>query len=210
MKLAIFDLDGTLVESLKDWRDISINFLKRHNIDYSKELEMSMKTLSFTECAKLLVNEYNIDANEQDIIDEWINDVKYSYDNTISLKPYAKDYVKYLCEKGVKMCIATAAEKELAENVTKRLDIYDYMDFIITVNEFGKGKESPEIFLYCKDKYSFDIDDCVVFEDSLYAIKSAKSAGFKVIGLRDLIDEENNIEIEKHCDKIISNFKELL
>lgn len=210
MKLAIFDLDGTLVESLNDWRDISINFLKRHNINYSKELEMAMQTLSFTECAKLLVEEYKIDADEQDIIDEWINDVKYSYDHTISLKPYAKDYIKYLHEKGIKMCIATAAEKDLTENVTKRLGIYDYMDFIITVNEFGKGKESPEIFLYCKDKFSFDINDCVVFEDSLYAIKSAKSVGFKVIGLRDLINDQNNVEIEKNCDQLITDFKELL
>lgn len=210
MKLAIFDLDGTLIESLNQWRDISIDFLKKHNIEHTKELEMKMKTLSFTECAKLFVEEYKIDATEQDIIDEWINDVKYSYDNIISLKPYAKEYVNSLYEKGVKMCVATAADKNLATSITKRLEIYDYMNFIITVDEFGKSKETPEIFLYCKDKFSFDVEDCVVFEDSLYAIKSAKSAGFKVVGLKDLINEENNIEIEKNCDKFITDFKGLL
>lgn len=211
MELAIFDLDGTLIDSMTVWRNIGREYLKNEfNIQSTKSLEEKLNTLSFTKSIEYLVKEYNMPKSVDEVLNDLSGKVFKAYSETIDEKEGALNYLKYLKEKNVKMCIATACEKTLAEIVTKRLGISDYVDFIITVDEIKKPKTEPDIFLYCSEKYGISIDKCVVFEDSLFAIKSAKSVGFFVVAMKDLNYEDDKEIIDINSDMQIDNYYELM
>jgi len=211
MELAIFDLDGTLIDSMAIWKGMGKSYLKdKFNIASTDGLEKVLNTLSFTKSAEYLVSEYNLNIDVSEVLDDWYSVVKKAYSETIVKKSGVLEYLQYLKDKGVSMCIATACDKKLAEEVTIRLGIRDFVDFIITVDEVGKPKTEPDLFLYCSNKYQIPVDKCTVFEDSLYAIQAAKNAGFEVIAVKDLNYDKDKGAIDKISDMQIDTYLELI
>ncbi|MEG2406881.1 MAG: HAD family phosphatase [Clostridiales bacterium] len=210
MKAAIFDLDGTLLDSMGMWRNVLPNYLKSLNITNGKEINELVEKLSFVQAATYVSEKFDLGKTADEIYNEIEESIVYQYKNVIERKPYVLEYLEGLKNSGVHMCLATLTDGYMAELVTERLGIREYLDFILTVGEVGVGKHKPTIYLTCAEKFGFAVADCVVFEDAPYAIETAKKAGFQCYGICDKWQSYPKGFTDKYCDKFITNFEELL
>lgn len=210
MDLAIFDLDGTLIDSMSVWKNLSSNYLKELNIVPETNLEQKVRTMSFVNAADYVKNYYELPFEVNDIIKEWFSRVQNAYANTIQEKQCTLEYLNYLKNQNVKMCIATASTQELTQKAITRLGISEFMEFTITVEELGINKDKPDIFLYCADRLQVPVNKCSVFEDSLHAIESAKTGGFHTIGLKDKENLDIWEQIVSTAHVSVNHFGELI
>lgn len=209
MKGFIFDLDGTLLDSLDMWRNIDIEYMAKYGITYKDEYGDRIKRLTFNECAYYFRDELGIDREIDDILQDWLDMSYHKYKYELELKPYAYEFVKE-CKKYGKCMVATSCDLKSAEEALKRNGLFEFMDCIITTNEIGVNKENPKIYYASAGKLGMNIEDCYVFEDVLSAMKTANDAGFKVIGVYDKKWEHEKEEMKRICVKYIESFKELL
>ena len=210
MKAAIFDLDGTLLDSMDMWQNMTSDFLINQNIAVPENLDSLINQMTYKESAELISEKFLPYMTPDEIMACWDEYVIDMYKTKVQLKPYVKEYLEHLRKKDVKMCIATLSERTNIENALKRLGVMDLFDFILTVTEVGKSKKHPDIFIECAKRCGADETNVVVFEDSLTPIKTAKSAGFKVYAIYDKAADKYKDEIKSLCDKYIYSFDELL
>ncbi len=208
MKYAIFDLDGTLLDSSWVWENIDIDYLARYDKVPTPEIRERIKLLSVRQSAEFIKTEFMLASTTDEIIEEVAQMGEGKYEFEVMLKPGVMEYLQYLKNSGIKMCIATASNRKNAILALTRLGVYDFFEFMIATEDVKTGKDSPEIFLMCAERLGGEPKDTVVFEDSLHAMETAKSAGFKVAGIYDEHSENEWNEIKKICDYCIENFNE--
>ncbi|MGN1344344.1 MAG: HAD family hydrolase [Traorella sp.] len=209
MKGFIFDLDGTLLDSLGLWLEIDKKYMATYNIEYKKEYSDDIKKLSFKECATYFRETLGINRSEKEMIQDWKEMSYEAYKNELTLKPYAYEFVRKVHQYGP--CIlATSCEINSCLAALDRLGLSSYFDAIVTTDELKVNKENPLIYLECAKRIKCEIDDCYVFEDVLSACKSAFRAHFHVIGVYDEMWLDDKEEMMKVCDRYIYSFKELL
>lgn len=208
-KNAIFDLDGTLLDSMPVWDDIGIEYLKEKDITPPNDLKEILRPLGFVQCAEYFKNILGLKMTVLDIVNE-INDLvecKYRYE--IPLKEDVKEFLEKLKSKNINMCVATAMDKELALAAIKRNGIYEYFSFIETCGELHLNKDTEEFFLVTANRLNAKPSETILFEDTLHSIISAKKAGFFVVGVYDLASISDTRKIKKVCDKYITSFREM-
>lgn len=210
LKAAIFDLDGTLVDSMDVWSKIDEEYLKSFGLEVPDNIQKEITHLTLTETAKYFKENFGIKDNINSIIDQWNSMAFYHYSNNITLKEGALDYLKQLKENNIKIALATSNSVPLLEATLKNNGIYEYFDAITTSEEVKKSKENPDIYLLSAKKLDVDPKDCIVFEDIPQAVKGAKLAGMKVYAIYDKSSEDSKEELINLSDKYIYNFKELI
>lgn len=206
-KAFIFDLDGTLINSMVYWLNLAKNYLKSKGItDIEPDLNDKLKSMSTRRCAEYLVNNYPI-GDVETAIEELTAIIIDDYKNNIEAKPGLKEFLlKY---KDYKMCVATANTEILTTLALKQNGIYEYFDFILTCEEIDTSKDSPEIYIKCAEKMNEKITNCIVFEDVLHAVYTAKSAGFYTVAISDEYSKSEENEIKNIADKFIYNYNEI-
>lgn len=184
IKGIIFDLDGTLIDSMSIWDSIGKQYLKSKGItDIPNNLREMLRTMSLHQSAQYFQQTFNIKRSVHEILEEINSMLKDKYKVEVQLNNGVQSFLEK--NKSLKMCIATETDKQLAESALKRLHIYHFFDFIITAAEVGCGKREPQIFHRALERLNLSINEVVVFEDAPHAIESAKNAGFKVIAATD-------------------------
>lgn len=176
----IFDLDGTLIDSMWMWHDIDINYLAKFDIPFPDDLQSSINGLSFTETAIYFKKRFNIPDEIDTIKDDWNNMAYDIYTSKVTLKEGILDFLSYLKAHNKKIGIGTANSTELTHACLKSLDIIDYFDVIVTGCDVTKGKPNPDIYLSNSSKLNISPDRCLVFEDIMVGIMAAKNAGMQV------------------------------
>ncbi len=209
IKYAIFDLDGTLLDSMHIWENMGKTFLKSHNITPEPNLQEVLRPLSVADAAAYLKKNYGLDLDEKQIAEQIFYLAEKEYRENIPLKPRVADYLKKLRDQGAKMCVATASDHDTTKEVLDRLGILPYFEFIITSPEVGCGKESPKIYQMAAQRLGCDPREVVIFEDALHCIKTAKEAGFYVVGVGYNSAEQEKAAIESMCDCYINSFDEM-
>lgn len=208
LKGAIFDFDGTLLDSMEIWLTLGEKYLKWKGIIPAFNLYEQLKSLSLLEAAQYFQNEYGILSSEKTIIREINTLIGNDYRKSLLLKDSAEEFLGKLKNAKVKMCIATAMERSLVENALNRLKIADYFCGIITCGETGLGKDSPEIFTKALELLGTSKNETVVFEDALHAIQTAKSVGFLVAAVYDASADKDKEEIKAVADWYLNSFDE--
>lgn len=194
IEAAIFDMDGTLVDSMWIWNEIDREYLAKHNLDIPVSLSQDIAHLSFNEVAIYFKNAFNLPYDIEEIKQHW-NDMAYeAYCNKVKLKPGVKEFLNSLKKNNIKIALATSNNTLLLEACLKANGIYEYFNTITLTNEVKRGKDFPDVYLLTASKLGVPPTKCMVFEDLLPAIQGAKKAGMKVIGVYD----ENSIE--QHSD----------
>jgi len=204
----IFDLDGTLLDSMSIWDSLGEAYLLKKSIVPGEDLRETLQTLSLQQAAGHFRERYGISDDEETIIAEITSLVADFYRYEVTLKDGAAECLAMLKARQVKMCIATASERELVEVALKRLDIWCYFSSILTSSEVKTGKDSPYIFQKAVEKMDVSIATTVVFEDALHAIKTAVGAGFRVIGVYDESAYEDSERIKALTEQYIYSFSE--
>ena len=207
-KYAIFDMDGTLLDSMWAWDTIAYEYLTMKGKSPETDIWEKVKHFDSRGAAQYFIDNFQLDLTVDEINDEIYHMIDGKYVNLFELKPYVKAYLEKLSSLGVKMCIATATDRPMVEVAIKRLGIAHYFDVIFTCGEVGKSKNEPDIYEQAISHYSADKSEVVVFEDALYAIKTAKSIGLYVVGIFDSSEEKS--EIRANADRCIASYGELL
>lgn len=205
-KAIIFDLDGTLIDSMNVWSDIDKEFFKMHDLPFEKDYQKEIGHKGLKEIAAYTKTRYNLKESEDEIISIWLDMAKEAYAYKIPLKEGVKSFLEYLQSKNIKMGIATSNSLELTELVLKHHDIYKYFSKVVTVNELKTNKGSPDIYLHISDSFGLVPSECIVFEDLLTGIKTAKKAGYKVVGVKEISSLDKEKEIREIADLYISNY----
>lgn len=210
IKAVIFDMDGTLIDSLTVWKESDIIFLNRHGYEYDPSVSEAMKTMHYVSACEYLKERFSIPMSAEDVGRSIMEIVKDKYVNEVPLKDGVYDFMLKLKGEDIKMCVATSNDKALAEAALKSLGIYDMLEFVITSDEVGCGKESPVIFEKCAEKLGTKPSETAVFEDSVHAASSAYGAGFYTVGV---YEENFRNEYEKMhgcTHRMIKSFREVL
>lgn len=208
IKAAIFDLDGTIADSLGVWGRIDKMFFEKRGMELPPDYQKSIVFMGFNEAAEFTRKKYGLPQTKEEIINEWRNMAVHEYADRIELKPGAREYIKTLKDSGIKIGLATASGRELFEPLLKRHGVFNLFDAFTTTEEAGRNKEFPDVYLKCAEKLNVEPKSCVVFEDLLSALRSAKSAGMKVVGVFDPTSAHEQKEIESEADLFIEDFKD--
>lgn len=205
----IFDLDGTLIDSMEVWENVDRDFVAENGGIYTPDISDTVKTMTIYQSAEYFKKRFSLEMTCEEIIDRIEQMVSEKYHNSIPLKKGVPDVLNKLSQMGIKMCVATATYNSLVNAALKRLGIYDMFEFVLTVSDIGVGKESPDIFYKSAEKMGIDISETVVVEDSLHCIETAKKAGFFTVAVYDRLAGSDKAEIEKICDAYIYEMTQL-
>lgn len=205
IKGAIFDLDGTLLDSMSIWDTIGNDYLRSLGIETKENLAETFRTFTLEQSAEYYRTHYGITLSACEIING-INDmIADFYRNTVPLKKGVAEFLEKLSQKNIKMCIATVTDRQLAEAALIRLNIRNYFTGIFTTAEVGSGKSSPQIYRATLDWLGTEKWETLVFEDTYHALMTAKNDGFPVVAVYDE-HETRQTEIRKISDYYIIDY----
>ena len=206
----IFDLDGTLVDSMWMWKKIDIEYLERFNLTVPEGLQNAIEGFSFSETAHYFKEHFQIPDSIEKIKEDWNQMAREKYENEVFLKPGAMDFLNYCKKNNIRLGIATSNSRELVDAVIKALHLEEYFDCIMTACEVQKGKPAPDIYLAVADKLNVLPEECLVFEDIVPGIMAGKNAGMRVCAVADVYSEYQRKEKQQTADYYIDNYFELL
>ncbi|MBW8383935.1 MAG: HAD family phosphatase [Youngiibacter sp.] len=206
----IFDLDGTLVDSMWVWRKVDEDFLVSRNIDLEpEELMRRIAHKSFHETAVYFKETFNLLETIDEIKAQWNNSVKSIYRDNVMLKEGALEILIKLKEKGTKIALATSSSEEILEACLEARQIRQYFDVVVTTDMAGKTKVEPDVYLLAADRLELSPSSIAVFEDIPAAMLGARKAGMKVFGVHDSFSEHLHEEIIRNCHVYVRSLKDV-
>lgn len=205
---AIFDLDGTILDSMDVWEHIDIQFLKKRNLPVPENYVTEICARSFEEAAQYTIDLFGLQETVEGIIEEWNNMAVEEYSNHVGLLPHALDYLLRLKEHGIKLAVATGLPEKLYMPCLKNNSILELFDALCSTDEVQRGKEYSDVFELAARKLGVAPEHCIVFDDVLPAIKSAKAASMLAGGIYDKYSADQRAEIERIADIYLLNFRQ--
>ena len=205
LKGAIFDFDGTLVDSMFIWDTIGEDYLRTLGKEPHEDLKETFMTLTLDEAAEYYRTHYGVTLSVKEIVDGVNAMVEGIYRTKVTLKPGVAEYLAWLRVNGVRMCIATVTDRYLVEETLERLGILHYFAEIFTCAEVGYGKDKPIIYRKALEHLDTAKNETYVFEDSLFALKTAKADGFTAVGVYDR-HETSQDNLKSLADYYIRDF----
>lgn len=206
----IFDLDGTLVDSMWIWEDIDQLFLQERGYEVPADLQKAIEGCSFTETAEYFKNRFSLEDDLDTIKNTWIDMSHEFYHSKIPLKKGIMDLLNFLKRNHIKMGIATSNSRTLAESVLKSNGVLEYFEVLVTSCDVNKGKPEPDVFLKAAELMALNPKDCLVFEDTHAGVLAGKAAGMDVIAIYDALSEEYMEEIKADADHYLMCFTDLV
>ena len=210
-RFAIFDMDGTLVDSMLYWHNLGQEYLESKGItgDLNEVLERS-KPMTMVESGALFIQEFGLDGTPESVAAEINAVMEDHYRFDVQLKDGAKEYLEQLRRKGIKLCVASATAEDLVSLCLTRLGVRDYFEFLLSCETVGTGKNRPDVYFAAAERLGAAVENTVVYEDAWYAVRTAKNAGFRVVAIFDYNSRARWDEIRELADTPIESWAELL
>ncbi len=210
IKLFLFDLDGTILDSLKIWNDIDLLFFKNHNLIMGEDYHIAIAPLTLEETATYTKNTYKLDIDEEQIMKEWSDLAIKEYAENVNLKKGVKEFLDYLKNKNVHLAIATSCNEEMFKPCLERYGIVSYFEHFYTSQKLKINKSNTNFFKEILNEYKIEPDQILFFEDSLASMKCAKSLGFNVVAVMDKKWKKQKEEIIASSDDQIEDFSQFI
>lgn len=207
-KGAIFDLDGTLLDSMPFWERLGADYLMLKGHTPPENIIEILAAMSLSQAARYFKDTYSISGSEEEIVKEIIGLIESQYRFKVPLKTSVIPFLDRLYQNNVKMCVATATDHALAKAALERLGALKYFDFILSCSDAGVGKDNPDFFLKVLELLKTPQHETMVFEDALHAIKSAKAAGLLVAAVYDKSARKHQEEIKATADIYLNSFED--
>ena len=209
IRAAIFDMDGTLLDSMYVWDTVGSEYLRSRGITPEDDCDERLRDMSLSQAAHYIINRYRLSESPEDIIAGVNRQTEHFYRNDVKAKPGVQDFLVRLREENVKMCVATATVRYLAEAALQKAGIAEFFSALLTCPEVGAGKDNPKIYEAACAKLDIRKEEAIVFEDAPYAIQTAKGAGFKVACVFDRSSEAAWETVVSLSDYSIRSYQEI-
>ena len=210
MKYAVFDVDGTLIDSMYVWDTAGDRYVRGYKKEPEEDLWLKLKHFSLLQAAEYLVNTYEIPRTAQEAVEEICAQVAEEYSLKVKLKPGVAQYLEKLKNLDIPMCVATASDASYIYEALKRLDVAKYFQNVYTCGSVGYAKDDVRFFEAVAQQTGTKASELTVFEDALHSIRTARQAGCRVIALYDERAELDWNEICNLADEHYQSFLELL
>lgn len=207
---AIFDLDGTLIESNSVWSRIDEEFLGRRGLKVPDDYFKAVSSMNFQAAAVYTKKRFSLDDNVDDICREWRDMAVYQYSNVIGLVPGADLFIRYLKNNGVRIALATASSADLYEPALRHNGLYGYFDFFASTEQVKRGKGFPDVYLFACEGLEESPERCIVFEDIIEGIRGAKAGGFTAAACLNSHYSHDWDKLKNEADISFSNYCELM
>lgn len=205
IKGAIFDVDGTLLDSMGVWDTIGEDYLRSLGFEPREKLNEKFRTMSIREAAAYYISEYGVPLTVEEICSQVNGWIEHFYREEAQLKPGAAGFVKRLYDAGVKLVIATATDDFLVEAALRRCGVMGYFSGLITCTHVNQGKDRPDVYRAAMESIGTSRENTVVFEDSLKALRTAREDGFLTVGVCDRF-ERDQAGLKAMADYYISDY----
>ena len=210
IKAAIFDMDGTLVDSTGLWHEIDKAFFRKRGMEIPSDYAQKIVHLGLKQAAIFTKEEYGIKETPQEIMDEWHQMSLDMYRNDVRLKDGAIELLEFFKKNNIPMAVATANDEQLYMPCIERLGIGQYFDYVADVNNVKEGKQSARIYEYLAEKMSTNKENTMVIEDMPTCIKTAYKSGFITIAVFDNASKQFDEDKKKNSHLFINSLKDLL
>ncbi|MZQ98001.1 MAG: HAD-IA family hydrolase [Acidaminobacter sp.] len=201
----LFDMDGTLFDSMTMWRHLMPDYLRTHGIELPREVHKSMQGNSLGKVVEIVAELYHEHLDEREMFEYYDQRLKAAYGEQVAFKPFALEYLQHLRAHGRRLALVTTTDRVYVDVLFERFGLHDYFEVILTISDVGAGKNKPDIYHEAARRLGLGVQECVVFEDALFALETARAAGYVTIGVEDHghVDEET---LEQHCDLMIKSW----
>lgn len=206
----IFDLDGTLVDSMWMWKTIDVEYLARFGLEFPTDLQGKIEGMSFSETAIYFKERFNLPDSLDQIKSDWNKMAWDKYLYEVPLKEGAREFLQYLKDNHIPAGIATSNSRDLVDLIIDKLNIAEFFTSIRTSCEVEKGKPSPDIYLLVANDLGVDPKKCLVFEDVIQGVMGGKNANMKVCAVYDEFSEKDDQEKKRLSDYYIYSMKEII
>ena len=207
---AVFDLDGTLLDSSWVWEKVDEKFLGDRGFQVPDDYVDEISPLGAERAAVYTIERFGLNEDKDDIVREWIEMAKKEYVTEVVCKPYAKEFLEELHKLNIKMAVATSSDRELFMKTLEREGILKYFQKIVTVDEVERGKGYPDIYEEAARRIKVNPHKCLVFEDILAGVTGASLGEFNVVAVFDEKSKHNWEKIKSISKYSINDYKELL
>lgn len=206
IEAVIFDLDGSLVDSMWMWHEIDIEYLGRFGIPLPEDLQASIEGMSFSETAVYFKKRFGIPDSLEQMKADWNQMAWDKYTNEVPLKPGIAEFLEGCKKSGIRLGIATSNSRELVDNIAGVHGLENYFSCIMTSCEVAKGKPAPDIYLAVAKKLGVSPENCLVFEDIIPGIMAGKNAGMKVCAVEDAYSVHDREAKQQLADYYVEDF----
>lgn len=210
MKGAIFDVDGTILDSMGVWGKVTESFFSKHGYVLTPEKALTYKEMTLDESLPQINEELGLGMTFEEIYEDFRQMVNVEYETNITLKADVDKYLKHLHEDGVKIAVATSGYEGMCKTTFKRLGILEYIDEYAFSAEVGVNKSKPDVYLLAAKRIGVEPGECMVFEDIVQGINTAKNAGFMTCAVYDESNRDETDRLKQLSDRYITGWSELL
>lgn len=207
---AIFDIDGTLIDSMGLWYQVDVDFFRMHNAEMPADYSKKVARMSAWRTAEYTIALLGLRETPEELIEIWNGMIRDEYLYRVPLKPMAKECITAMKAQGVKLAVATALFPALYEPVLKRTGLYPYFDVFLSSSEIKCEKSQPDLYLMAAERLGVSPSRCVVFEDIVPGIQGAKAAGMFTVGVYDKWDRTSQTALAAAADFYIKDFSDFL
>ena len=208
IKGAIFDLDGTLINSMSIWQDLAVEFLKTKNITTDSSINLKLNQMGIYESCKFYKEEFNLPQTVEEIVKDMEKIIEDFYRDDTTVKEGLIELLEYFQKNGVKMYVATANNRYITDLVLKARDIDKYFSGLISCDDINKSKLFPDVYEKAMEIIGTEKSETIVFEDVLHAIKTSKKADFIVCGIYDEYSKCDAKSIKEIADIYLNSYKD--
>lgn len=210
MNAVIFDMDGTLIDSMWIWTSIDEVYMKKYNLEMPENFHDGMEGMSYSEVAQYFKDCFpELPFTTQEIMDEWTEMAYERYTTQVELKKGAREFLEYIRELGIHTGIATSNGRKLVDDTLAALGIRDLFDSVRCAHEAGAGKPAPDVYLLVAEDLKVDPAHCLVFEDVPMGILAGKNAGMWVCAVKDPFSEDQIEKKRSLADYYIQDYDDI-
>ena len=212
MKAAIFDMDGTLIDSLIFWnylwKTLGEKYLDDPGFRPDETTDWECRTVTMAQAMELVHQRFHVGSSGEEVAQFATQLLETFYREVVEAKPGAVAFLQHLKERGVKMAVATASDGKLVQLAMERCGLKPYLDMVVSCADVGKGKDQPDVFLLALEKLGTTAQETWMFEDSYVALRTAKGIGMPTVGIFDANNFGQDI-LKENSDHYIAEGEQL-